>query len=71
MSSWNLEGLRVFGKYMGEFPVSGIVGCSRVAYGGGVVHNVVLDKPISVYGAAKESVNLEHYEIERIAGSFS
>ena len=33
---WNLEGLRVEGLYMGEFPVEGRVELSRVRYGGGL-----------------------------------
>ena len=32
--SWNLEGKRVIGMYMGEFPVAGVVRLSRVKYGG-------------------------------------
>ena len=28
--SWNLEGKRVIGMYMGEFPVAGVVRLSRV-----------------------------------------
>jgi hypothetical protein len=31
---WNLEGLTVKGRYMGEFPVVGRVELSRVQYGG-------------------------------------
>jgi hypothetical protein len=43
---WNLEGMQVEGKYMGEFPVQGKVVSSRVKYGGEVVHTVILSKPI-------------------------
>lgn len=63
---WNLEGMTVYGDYMGEFPVSGKVELSRVAYGGGVKHHIVLDSPIRVYGAERERVILNHSEIVRV-----
>jgi hypothetical protein len=44
---------------MGEFAISGLVESSRVAYGGEVKHTVVLDAPITVYGALRERVILE------------
>jgi hypothetical protein len=64
--NWNLEGLRVKGKYMGEFPVTGKVELSRVKYGGCVCHTVVLDKPITVYKAVRERVLLEHEHVEQV-----
>ena len=65
--SWNLEGLRVSGLYMDEFPVSGRVRLSRVKYGGGVTHHVDLDEPILVYGAVRDSVILEHELVEQVS----
>ena len=65
---WNYEGMKVWGKYMGEFPVVGVVELSRVAYGGEVKHTVVLGEPIMVYGAERERVILSHSEIERVKG---
>jgi hypothetical protein len=59
MQQWDYTGLRVTGKYMGEFAISGRVESSRVAYGGEVKHTVVLDAPITVYGALRERVILE------------
>jgi hypothetical protein len=59
MQQWDYTGLRVTGKYMGEFAISGLVESSRVAYGGEVKHTVVLDEPITVYGALRERVILE------------
>ena len=59
MQQWDYTGLRVTGKYMGEFDVQGLVESSRVAYGGEVKHTVVLDAPITVYGAIRERVILE------------
>lgn len=44
---WNLEGMTVTGKYLDEIVVTGKVESSRVAYGGGVKHTVVLDEPVT------------------------
>jgi len=57
---WNLENMSVTGLYMGEIAVSGVVELSRVSYGGEVVHTVVLDTPVVVYGAVRDRVILEH-----------
>jgi hypothetical protein len=65
-NGWVLEGLSVEGKYLDEFPVSGSVVLSRVAYGGAVKHTVVLATPIEVYGAMRERVILDHKDIERV-----
>lgn len=62
--NWNLEGLRVTGKYVGVFEVTGKVNLSRVKYGGGVSHHVVLDEPVEVYGALRDSVVLNHEDVE-------
>lgn len=64
--NWNLESHRVHAKYMGKFPISGIVALSRVKYGGGVSHHVVLDEPINVYGAERDRVIIDHDQIERV-----
>ena len=45
---WNLEGSKVKGLYLGEFPVTGTVELSRVAYGGEVHHYVNLDKAVEL-----------------------
>lgn len=58
-----LDGQRVIGMYMGDYPVSGTVWQSRVKYGGGMSHHVTLDNPISVYGAVRESIILDANEI--------
>ena len=65
--SWNLENLRVKALYLETFPVQGVVELSRVAYGGQVVHTVVLDNPITVYGALRDRVIVEHETIQRVA----
>lgn len=65
---WNLEGCYVEGIYLGEFEVEGKVELSRVKYGGGVVHTVVLSQPIEVYGALRESVLVDHENILRVVG---
>jgi hypothetical protein len=64
--NWNLEGLHVIGKYMGEFPVAGRVTASRVKYGGGVQHTVVLDQPLQMYSSVRDRVLLEHEYVVRI-----
>ena len=64
---WNLENMIVTGKYMGEFPVTGKVRLSRVKYGGGVTHHIDLIDPIEIYGSIRESVILNHFEIETVS----
>ena len=64
---WNLENMIVTGKYMGEFPVTGKVRLSRVKYGGGVSHHIDLIEPIEIYGSIRESVILNHFEIETVS----
>lgn len=64
---WILEKMKVSGKYMGEFPVTGRVRLSRVKYGGGVCHHVKLDNPIMVYGAERDVVILDHTQIELVS----
>ena len=66
--SWNLEGLKVTGMYMGEFPVTGLVELSRVKYGGGIQHTVVLDKPITVYSRIRDRVLLDQQDVVRVMG---
>jgi hypothetical protein len=69
--NWNLEGMGVVGRYMGEFPVEGVVHLSRVKYGGTVCHHVTLNAPVMVYGQLRESVILEHQEVEQVFESES
>lgn len=61
--SWNREGQRVVGRYIGTFLVSGKVTESRVKYGGTVQHTVVLDQPIEVYGRSAAVLLLDDAEI--------
>ena len=61
-----LDGRRVTGMYMSEYPVSGIVRLSRVKYGGGIAHHVTLNKSITVYGAVRDSVILDENEIKGV-----
>ena len=64
---FNLKNMIVTGKYMGEFPVTGKVRLSRVKYGGGVTHHIDLIDPIEIYGSIRESVILNHFEIETVS----
>jgi hypothetical protein len=66
--SWVLEGMRVRGTYLDEFPVVGTVTLSRVCYGGTVNHHVRLDTPMQVYSAIRETVILEHKDVEQVYG---
>ena len=61
-----LDGMRVIGMYMGEYPVSGTVYLSRVKYGGGMSHHVTLSRPIKVFGAVRESIILDATEIKGV-----
>lgn len=61
--SWDLEGQRVEGIYMGKFPYTGTVENSRVKYGGDVVHTIVLDETINVFGAVRERILVTETEI--------
>lgn len=66
---WDLEGMWVDGAYLGEFTVSGKVLNSRVKYGGGVQHLILLDNPIEVYGRfcdKGELLFLEHEYVTRV-----
>lgn len=63
---WNYENMQVTGKYLGDYPVIGVVELSRVAYGGEVKHTIVLNEPIFVHGSIRERVILNHSEIETV-----
>jgi hypothetical protein len=64
--SWDLEGKRISGLYMGLFPYSGVVESSRVKYGGAVQHTVVVDKPIYVYNTLRDRVLVTDTETNSI-----
>jgi hypothetical protein len=53
---------------MGDFPVTGRVELSRVKYGGGVSHHVVLDTPIEVFSKIRDRVILDHENVVRVMG---
>lgn len=67
--NWNLEGLKVTGKYMGDIDVTGTVTLSRVKYGGGVSHHVTLDAPLKLFSTERDSVILNHHEVTSVAES--
>jgi hypothetical protein len=64
--TWNLEGQRINGLYMGLFPYSGLVENSRVKYGGDVQHTVIVDEPFKVYGEVRERILVSVAEVNRI-----
>jgi len=61
--SWNKEGEHVVGVYLGAYTVSGTVVNSRVKYGGRVQHQVILDKPVVVFGREAEELLLDDEEL--------
>lgn len=61
--SWNLEGQRVAGVYLGAYTVSGTVTESRVKYGGKVQHTVKLDTPMVVFGRNAEVLLLDNDDL--------
>ena len=64
---WDLTGMKIRGNYMSSFPVTGKVESSRVKYGGGVQHTVVLDKPITVYGSTRERILLDNEYVDQVS----
>ncbi len=61
--SWNKEGQRVAGVYLGAYAVSGVVTESRVRYGGTVQHTVKLDQPMQVFGRSAEVLLLDNNDL--------
>ena len=59
---WNLEGYHVKANYL-DYSVTGNVELSRVAYGGKVVHTIVLDKPQNFYGGMRTRAIINHQDI--------
>ena len=66
MSNWNLEGSHVTGFYMGSFPISGRVELSRVKYGGGVQHTIVLDHPVQIYDSMRDRLLLDNENVSSV-----
>jgi multidrug efflux pump subunit AcrB len=66
---WNLENLNVSAVYLDSIPVTGMVTLSRVQYGGTVCHHITLTSPITVYGAVRDSVIVDHKNIQTISSS--
>lgn len=66
---WNLTGECVDAVYLGDYKVTGKVINSRVKYGGGVQHHVQLVKPIVIYGTERQSLLVEHQDVQRVFSS--
>ena len=64
--SWNLEGKKVSGKYLGEISFIGVVVESRVKYGGKVSNTILLDAPIVVFGEFRTRILMESDEIGQV-----
>lgn len=65
---WNYEGLTVSGLYLDMIPVKGKVYMSRVKYGGGVSHHLMLDEPVEVFGKTRDRVTLDMREVTQVHG---
>ncbi len=66
---WNLETQGIRAKYLGGDECVGIVMESRVKYGGGVQHRVLLTKPFTFLGTVKEAgtvVLIDHEEVRQV-----
>lgn len=61
--SWILEGKKVSGKYLGEFPFTGTVTSTHIKYGGKVTNTVQLDTPLVVYGADRDVILMDSDEL--------
>jgi hypothetical protein len=66
---WNLEGMVIWARYMGEFDVCGRVESSRVKYGGEVQHTIVLADPVEIYGQMRDRLLIEHKYVTRVSNS--
>jgi hypothetical protein len=66
--TWYLEGKKVKGSYLGEYPFTGVVENTRVCLGGVLKHWVKLDAPIYVtFSDEPERTHvyiLEHFDEE-------
>lgn len=69
---WSLDGMWIEAKYMGQYPVSGVVESSRVKYGGGVQHTIVLDKPLEMRWRSEPATRLlvDHETVIRVADRY-
>lgn len=66
---WNYEGMTIEGRYLGDIPVRGYVTLSRVKYGGGVSHHIILDKGFkdgNISREAGEGIILDHELVDRV-----
>jgi len=67
---WDLAGLHIEATYL-EHAVAGKVESSRVAYGGRVMHTVVLDKPLLFVWSTEPRARciVEHQEVTKVSSS--
>lgn len=63
---WNLEGLCIEATYLEDYNVEGVVENSRVAYGGGVKHTIVLRNPMMIYGTKRDRLIIDHETVSRV-----
>ena len=64
--TWNLEGLCVEATYLEDYAVEGRVESSRVSYGGGVKHTIVLRNPMMIYGTKRDRIIIDHETVNRV-----
>ena len=63
---WDLTGMTVWARYLGEYDICGRVETSRVKYGGEVQHTVVLADPIVIYGEQRDRLLIENKYVTRV-----
>ena len=71
--NWDYMGMTIEGRYLGDIPVRGYVTMSRVKYGGGVTHHIVLDKGFedgNISRKAGEALILEHKFVDRVIDTY-
>jgi hypothetical protein len=56
---WNRKDQVIKGKYLGQFPYTGVVRDSRVRFGGTVRHTVDLLDPIQVLGTERFTILID------------
>ena len=64
--NWDLTGMTIWARYMGEFDVYGVVESSRVKYGGEVQHTIRLPEPMNIYGRMADRLLIESKYVTRV-----
>lgn len=66
---WDKTGYKIHGLYLKFLPFAGTVTESRVKFGGAVQHTVKLKKPITVFGAVRDTILVSDFSDKFSFGS--